>query len=220
MEQVFGVPRSVLESEFGVFQGFLPAAGVLLDVVQRLEGSGEFRLRSDVEEDRCWQQLIPYVALTCRGRVLLLERLATQAERRLHHLLSIGVGGHINPEPEGPDPLVVRGLRREVEEEMEIDLRSSRRPGELPELLGFIRDDSNDVGRVHFGIACRLEIPAPVEVRERDRMLGRWISAEELGVHEERMEGWSQILWPVVRDVVARETELGVRGNAGALPID
>ena len=189
-EEVFGIPRAVLEEAVGRFQGFLPADEGLPALARRLEALGEFRPRAEVEEDADWQQVIPYVALSCGARILLLERLASQGERRLHHLLSIGVGGHVRRETPGAEPLLVRGLRREVEEEVSIDLAHER----PPELLGFINDDSNAVGRVHFGLACRLEVERPVEVREKDRMRGSWVERALLRSHEGRFESWSRIL--------------------------
>jgi len=195
-ELVFGVPRSRLERELGVFQGFRAIREPLVSVAERLERWGEFRSRDAVEQDPSWLQLIPYVALTSSARILLLERLPTQGEPRLHRLRSIGVGGHVNPEPPGAEPLLVRGLRREIAEEISLDAEVS------PELLGFIRDDSNDVGRVHFGIACRVDLPRPVDVRETDRMTGRWVPLDEVGEREERLESWSRIFFPAIRAAI------------------
>lgn len=195
-ELVFGVSRARLDRELGVFQGFRAVSEPLAAVAERLERWGEFRERDAVERDPSWLQLIPYVALTSAAKVLLLERLPTQGEARLHRLRSIGVGGHVNPEPPGADPLIVRGLRREIAEEIQLG-------GEVtPELLGFIRDDSDDVGKVHFGIACRLELARPVEVREKDRMIGRWVPLEEAAEPADRLESWSRILIPAVRAAI------------------
>lgn len=195
-ELVFGVPRARLDRELGVFQGFRAVSEPLASVAERLERWGEFRERDAVERDSSWLQLIPYVALTSSRSILLLERLPTQGESRLHRLRSIGVGGHVNPEPPGAEPLLVRGLRREIAEEISLDAEVA------PELLGFIRDDSNEVGRVHFGIACRVELPRPAAVRETDRMLGRWVPLDEVGEREERLESWSRIFFPAIRAAI------------------
>ena len=196
MEQVFGVPTEALVEALGPVEGFRASRESLTEVGIRLEQLGEFRPRDTVEDDPTFQQLIPYVALTHTGRVLVLERLEGGGERRLHGRVSIGVGGHVNPEPPGPEPLVVRGLRREVDEEVRLDgARTSE-----PELLGFIRDTSNEVGRVHFGLACRVEVSAPVEIRETDHLRGHWVPVEELPPFHERMETWSRFLAPVIAE--------------------
>ena len=51
-------------------------------------------------------------------------------EKRLHGLLSTGVGGHINPVDEaGRGEVLMRGLRREVSEEVEIESELARARG-------------------------------------------------------------------------------------------
>ncbi len=198
MEQVFGVTTSALEAALGEVIGFRTADDSLQAVSRRLEVLGEFRTRSKIEDDPSFQQLIPYVALTCSGSVLLLERLEKGGEKRLHGKTSIGVGGHVNPEPPGEDPLLIRGLRREVEEEVVIDLDQA----DPPELLGFIRDRSTDVGSVHFGLACRIEVPERVVIRETENLVGRWIPTGDLTLFSEKMETWSRFLSPTIHAVV------------------
>ena len=196
IEQVFGVDTERLLEITGPVTGFQGTDLSLRELCRTLEEVGYFRPRNEVEEDPSFQQLIPYVVLTCGPMVLLLERTARGGEARLHGKLSIGVGGHVNPEPPGPEPLLVRGLRREVCEE--IDLPDS---GSLePALLGFIRDPSNAVGRVHFGLACRIELPEPVAIREKETLIGRWVAPSELTRFEERMETWSRALQPSIGD--------------------
>ena len=69
----------------------------------------------------------------------------------------------MNPEPAGDGSLLERGLRRELQEELVLD--------HVPpvELLGFINDDANAVGSVHFGVAFHLAVDDPVGIREKDR---------------------------------------------------
>ena len=117
VEQVWGIPRSVMEREIGQFQGFLPAEASLLDFCSSMETLGSFRDRPEAEEDPQWKQFIPYVCILHEGSILVLQRLKTQGEKRLHGKRSIGVGGHVNPEMPGPLPLLFRGLQRELDEE-------------------------------------------------------------------------------------------------------
>ena len=194
MEQVFGVPTSQLESEIPRFRGFQTATEELGAWASRWESRGEFRGRDVVEDDPSFQQLIPYVALTCRGTVLRMRRLVGGGEERLHGKGSIGVGGHVNPEPPGSEPLLVRGLRRELDEE--VDLAGVELS--TPELLGFLRDPSNAVGSVHFGLACRVECSDPVPIRETETLVGEWVPAAELAGEVETMETWSQFFVPAI----------------------
>ncbi|MEG1686418.1 MAG: hypothetical protein RR276_00900, partial [Angelakisella sp.] len=58
----------------------------------------EFIPRPEAENDPTRKQIIPYVVL-CRGsEVFATRRLNKGGEARLHGLLSLGIGGHINPE--------------------------------------------------------------------------------------------------------------------------
>lgn len=191
MEQVWGISRTQLTRLIPDFQGFHSAAGETLpQFAERCLADGHFRPRNEVEEDRHWQQLIPYVVCRHRGQVLLLRRLPRQGEARLHERYSIGVGGHINPvDDEGSNPLVV-GLERELQEELKVaspDILSTR-------LLGFVNDDSNAVGEVHFGVVCEVELSHGARVRETDKMEGQWQSPEELHQRYEGMETWSQLV--------------------------
>ncbi len=192
MERVWGVPRSVLFEILPPFQGFLADSRSLGQLARELDGVGEFRPRPEVEEDPAWKQIIPYVAVTRGERILLLERLSGQGETRLHHRLSIGIGGHVNPEPAGEGTLLERGLRREIQEELEIETFP------WPTLLGLINDDSNAVGSVHFGVACRLEVETDVEIRERDLMRGRWIPRADLSRLQPHLESWSRLLYGAI----------------------
>jgi predicted NUDIX family phosphoesterase len=111
------------------------------------------------------------------GRILLMRRLARGGEKRLHQKLSIGVGGHINPEDlEGMDDRdpVRAGTLREIAEELDI------RGETAIEAIGVLNDDSNAVGAVHVGLVQTLSVRGTVEIRERDVLEGRLVLPSEL----------------------------------------
>jgi predicted NUDIX family phosphoesterase len=115
----------------------------------------------------------------------LLKRSAKQTEARLHHKLSLGVGGHINPDT----PTLRAGLQKELDEEVFID-----DPYEL-ELIGIINDDTTAVGSVHLGAVYLLHASTSgVRVRETDKMSGEFVSRTTLDAQHEGMESWSQIV--------------------------
>jgi ADP-ribose pyrophosphatase YjhB (NUDIX family) len=102
--------------------------------------------REEAERDESGRQIIPYVVLRNEKRYLLMRRTNRQGESRLHDKYSIGVGGHINPE-DGRNPWQAfeRGMRREIDEEVNVDISSL-------EYLGILNDLSTAVSRVHIGI--------------------------------------------------------------------
>ena len=190
-EQVWGIPRTVMENELGIFQGFLPDGNDLHQSCSKLEPWGSFRPRDEVEQDSDWKQVTPYIALANEGRILTLRRLATQGEARLHHRRSIGVGGHVNPEPAGDEPLLIRGMKRELAEEIEL----IRAPDQF-DMIGWINDDQTEVGQVHLGLAVIAQLDHRAEIRETDRMEGTWQRFQDLDPTDEAWESWSALLIP------------------------
>jgi len=195
-EQVWGIPRASMLEQVGEFQGFRADDEDLAARCRDLEPHGSFRPRDQVEDDPHWKQVIPYLVLRHRDRVLRLRRLSSQGESRLHHRNSIGVGGHVNPEPAGPEPLLMRGMRRELAEEV----RLLRPPGQF-RLLGWINDDETDVGRVHLGMAIEATLDHPPEIRETDRMEGLWLPLTQLCADDPGWESWSALLIPVLEPI-------------------
>ncbi len=130
---------------------------------------GFFVERKEAETEPAWKQCIPYCLLLHEEQVLLLERLSAQTEARLHGLLSIGIGGHINPcDLWGPSNLVENAALREIQEEASAEL------AEPLQFFGFVNDDQTEVGAVHLGIVliCRTKFPA--QVKETKKMRG-WL---------------------------------------------
>jgi predicted NUDIX family phosphoesterase len=128
-----------------------------------------------------------------RGRI--------SAETRLHARLSIGLGGHISEDRESVgsvgEDLYRAAAVREVNEEVHID--STYRE----HIVGVINDDSDEVGRVHFGIVHIWDLKADRSVRPREEqieVLG-FLSMNELRAQIEQLENWSRIAIEMTTDV-------------------
>ena len=112
--------ESILVVKTGLLAGIISGKNGLIrgrdaEILDIVNEHHEFRPRPEMEEDPSYRQIIPYVVLTLGEEVFLLRRLKKGGEKRLHGLLSIGVGGHINPVDEaGRGEALMRGLRREV----------------------------------------------------------------------------------------------------------
>lgn len=159
------------------------------EIIKIIKNNYEFLDRSYAEDDPGYKQIIPYVAITCKDSVFTTQRLDKGTEERLHGLLSIGIGGHINLGDLGAaeDPLT-EGMMRELSEEVCIENMGELIP------VGIINDDSNEVGSVHLGLFFTLETKGNVEVNEKEKLLGKWYKKSELKeMKAGKMETWTEI---------------------------
>jgi predicted NUDIX family phosphoesterase len=190
-EHVLVVPTDVFR-RLGYFQGFCG------DVDRYLRGlldpaHTSYRPRPEMEQDPSFKQLIPYVIFRYRdasGQTHLFQytRGKGQGESRLHAKRSIGVGGHISADDAVVASAYEEGMRRELEEEIEIGAPYQGR------MVGLINDDETEVGKVHLGVVHLLDVEAPaVESREEDLVDAGFRPLEELLASCERFETWSQI---------------------------
>lgn len=162
------------------------------EIVRVIEAHHEFRPRPEMETDPAYKQIIPYVLVTRGAEAFVMQRLEKGGEQRLHGLLSLGVGGHINPVDEAEGSALTAGLRREVDEEVAVERAASLTP------LGVINNDRDEVGRVHLGFLFRLEAEGAVTVRETEKLSGSFMPIAALPALRDKMEGWSQIALEVL----------------------
>ncbi len=160
----------------------------------RIRDEGFFCERAYAERMPSLQQIIPYTLFHTGGEILLMRRLAAGGEVRLHDKLSIGVGGHINPEDltasESADPLTA-GTQREIAEETVV------RGSYSLHAVGFLNDDSTPVGAVHVGVVQVAEVNGTVEIREKDVLEGTLVTPAELTQRRNQganFETWSSFL--------------------------
>jgi predicted NUDIX family phosphoesterase len=205
-EEVLVVPRAEIFPD-GAWHGFIhdhPERYLSIIADRR-----QFRARGEVEEDPDFQQIIPYLVFRHGDRYFLTRRLKQSSEKRLRHLYSLGVGGHINRvdvADQAADP-VEEGLRREFEEEVVYDGSWSHR------LIGLINDDSNDVSRVHLALVFEVTGDRPdISIRETGKLEGELLRLEEMKIFYLDMESWSQLIYD---HLLERERSAGVAALAG-----
>lgn len=191
-ERVLVVERRVVE-QAGMFQG------LTFDVKRYLArllapGVPRFMVRSEAETNLDFKQLIPYVIMSCNGKLLSYVRGQRAGETRLVGRRSIGIGGHINPTDEMPlldsDFLdtYLSAVQREVAEEVSIEV------GHRDRVVALLNDDSTEVGRVHLGIVHHWLLEAP-KVSKREQMITQmaFMTPAELHDVRESLETWSQL---------------------------
>ncbi|HEV3233137.1 MAG TPA: phosphoesterase [Candidatus Dormibacteraeota bacterium] len=200
-EEVLVVPREEIFPD-GAWHGFIDShpERYLSIIAERRQ----FRPRGEVEDDPGFQQIIPYVVFRHDDRYFLTRRLKQSSEKRLRHLYSLGIGGHINREDvsDEADDVVLEGLRREFAEEVTYAGDWTHR------LVGLLNDDSNDVSRVHLGLVFEVTGDSPViSIRETEKLEGELLRLEEMKIYYLDMESWSQLIYD---HLLARE-KAGVR---------
>jgi len=180
--------------------------GLWREILARLEP----KARSVAEHDYDTKQLVVYVLIKHGETFLNYQRTPKTTETRLKALYSIGIGGHVNVDDQIQPTLfganeaawkdfVLKAVRREVSEEVQIEWANAQEP----RLICFVNDDSNDVGKVHFGVVFVVKLAKPSAALRGERGIGKlsFRTLPELISMRDTMETWSQLLV----DFLARE---------------
>src|SRR5450432_1325944 len=195
------VVRRRLFDELGAFQGLNFEPRRYLDAILS-RGNNFFLPRSKAETDPTHKQIIPYVLISCAGRVLYYVRGKKAGEQRLVAKGSIGIGGHMNDSDESLfawDERAYRaGVEREVKEELRIETPFADK------VVALLNDDTTEVGRVHLGVVhvFRLE---EAKVQKREAMITNlsFLTKRELQERRETLETWSQICVDLLDQLLA-----------------
>jgi len=162
-KHIMVVERRIL-LEDSPFEGFRPQNEV--DYESKILKHFKYMERSLAEKDPNYKQPISYAMIVNpKLKQIFAYQRSTEdsnyAEKRLQGKWSWGVGGHIEKfDTKNGNPLRTSMLR-ELDEEVYINGCIK------PKLLGYINDDSNDVGKVHFGVLYIIETDAK-SIRPKD----------------------------------------------------
>ncbi len=185
----------------GYFSGFLPAGTI--DYESEIFRNFTYVRRGEAEKDPAGKQPIGYAIIVnpSHRHVFAYRRATTAAqydEARLRGTWSWGVGGHIERCDRADGNPILASLRRELAEEIAVE-------GELAiSVLGYINDDTTDVGSVHFGVLYVAQTNAN-EVRPKSPEIAegslRTIEALEQILDDPActVEEWSKIAFPPLK---------------------
>lgn len=191
-EKVLVVPRDVLFPD-GAYAGLREED--IERVLELITKNAQFLPRAEVENNPSFKQIIPYLVFLHQGKVFLMQRNEDHTEARLANRYSLGIGGHIQRhEFIGKD--IFAWAQREFGEEVDYEGNFKIK------LLGLLNDESDGVGQVHTGLVLLLEGDRPeIQVKDEHKS-GKLVSLEECRQYYPQMENWSQIILPVLREVV------------------
>ena len=144
------------------------------EILSLVHGRRVFLPRAEAETDSAFRQIIPYVAVTRGGEVFSTRRLRSGTESRLHGLISLGIGGHIDKNRDGDDgETLMRALRRELSEELGCELGSAW-------LYDTVEHDYPDFHLTMDSFVTRLGAGAEPACRPGVHDELRWLSRDEL----------------------------------------
>ena len=197
------VKRDVLfENKY--FQGFLPFDEH--DYISKVLENYEYHIRGDeLENNSSLQQIIHYDWIVDKKekKVFAYQRASGKknySETRLMNKISCGIGGHIDKE-DSSNP-IEKAMMRELMEEVVMKKYPK------PKIVGFLNDDSDSVGKVHFGIVAVAETNGDVSKGDNEMKTGRFYSIGELeSIFSDtnyEVESWTRISWPFVKDYLER----------------
>ena len=176
-EMVYVIPHHLMQM---VPDGYTPQGAIDHAWVDR---SGRFVHRYDAEENKAFQQLIPYVLIrNKKGKYFVAERLA--GDERLEGKKTLGFGGHLEP-ADGLQNIILNGLHRELHEELVLGRPKDPMPiGTVRHLGGPTFD--------HTGVVFEMEVTS-ARIKETGKLKGRWMTAQELIEDYFHFESWSRM---------------------------
>jgi len=153
------------------------------------------------EDDPSFKQIIPYICYyNVDKHKYITYRRNNGGEKRLNNKFSIGIGGHINPEDFNKfgisDPILSCCIR-EIREEFGF----SHIDGIIipHNTYGVIYDDSNSVGKVHFGVLFINMIKNEdyeniLHQKQEDSVADICLMSKSELKEKENLENWSRLV--------------------------
>ena len=199
-EYVLVFPTQLLV-QIGKFQGVSFELDKYLDIILNPKNH-TFLKRKEAETNPAYKQLIPYALLQFKDTFFVYRRGKLLAEKRLLGNYSLGIGGHISVTDPGLfGSSYDDGLKREINEEVVIESPYTQR------VVALLNDDSNDVGKVHFGIVHVLTLEKPlVKPREKSINETKFLGMNELENDMDKFENWSKICIQHIQHIVEKKS--------------
>lgn len=154
---------------------------------QKYDNLGRYVFRYEAEGEPSMQQIIPYFMVfnEDESKVFVAKRI--DGDHRLVDKMSLGFGGHID-ECDGYNQCVLKSLTREMWEELDIE------PLTRATYMGTIRDITSSTND-HFGLVFYVKaLEGSVSIKEVDKLVGEWMTFEELFNNYSKFENWSKYI--------------------------
>lgn len=203
-ERVVAFPSSLLD-KFNRFQGLTAPS---LELREGILCSADLRPmdRRAAEQDDDHKQVLVYILVRRQGQLLAYRRgTFNLTDRMLVGSDCVGFGGHVNDRDADLFSDDIAGVRtavaRELLEELEMPAADRDRLtlGEGFSVVGYLNDDSSEVGRRHFAVVVEYWVARPEEWNhpvkgEESIAKVRWLPTDAPVSNAEHFEYWSQLV--------------------------
>jgi predicted NUDIX family phosphoesterase len=205
-ENILVFPAEVLDS-VGYFNGFSKDVQKYTKAIFE-SGKMFFTSKGPAETNPNIKQLIPYIVIKKQYRYFVYRRTKECGEPKLHNLLSLGIGGHINNTDvnvtldllnlesnlklENQVLTYFGGLLREVKEELNTvpDFFEN-----LFYIRGLLYNNANLLGQVHFGLIHIAELNADIDFKTDNTIQSvGFLDIDTIKSYKNEFEDWSQLV--------------------------
>lgn len=171
-----------------------------LSLLEKIMYYGYLDYRYKAELDFTARQIIPYVVVMHEDKILTTRRI--QGDHRLVGRMSIGTGGHINPEDVVWDTKFTLNVQktcgqciiRELTEETL--LKDPNEP--LLVYHGDFYSETDEVSKVHHCLLFVAHVESEFGIREIEKLEGTWLTPQQIAENYEQLENWSQIAFSML----------------------
>ncbi len=194
------------------FEGFMPKTKNGADFELRIVKGIKYMKKNLAEHSPSYKHPIVYCLVVNPGlkQVFAYQRSKKDkhySEKRLQGKWSVGVGGHIEKVDLLDRNPIQKSMLRELDEEIQAEGGKSILDYIAESnILGYINNDSNDVGKVHFGLLYIINTNSrEVKPRSQEMANGRLRTLSELEKMAESkidFEDWSKIALNPLKNIL------------------
>lgn len=177
-----------------VWDGYRPSCDD--DLLEKIASVSFFMERKFAEKDESLRQIIPYNLITIDGNFLTYRRMKKSGEKRLNGMVSIGIGGHVNPidyeaSCYSAKLTIMKAANREIHEEISLNVEDKGY------VAGTIQLNDTPVDRVHLGLVIGFTANSYlIESKEPDKIekIGFLSPKEIRNNYYNELENWSKVI--------------------------
>lgn len=153
-------------------------------IIKNILMLGEEYDKDLAENNIDYKQIVAYMIFSYKNKFFIMQRNKTTNILSLKY--SLGIGGHLRKQDIKNN--IGQWGGRELKEEVEIE------NGFRTKLIGFINDNSNDIGKKHFGLVYLIKgRSSHISIRS-EMISGEMVTIENIQPYFSRLESWSSLL--------------------------